>query len=85
MTLQSSGTIYMSQIASEFYGRFGSYVYNLNSYRGQTWYTGPVNGTISSFSTGTLYMSHFYGTAVNCACDCADCANCGGACGNGGS
>jgi hypothetical protein len=82
MTLQSSGTITMAQIAAEFYTLYGGYFYNLNSYRGGPYYSAPVNGTIYYFPSGTISFANFYGTGGACACDCL--CDCGGACGNGG-
>jgi len=83
MTLPASGTIYMSQIATEFYAKWGNVsVYNLNSYRGFTYYSAPVNGSLIAFPSGTIYMSNFYGTNGVCACDCV--CDCACACSNGG-
>lgn len=54
MTLQSSGTITIAQINSEF-GRGN----NLNAYRGTGWYTDA--GGSGTFSTGAISLSDFYG------------------------
>jgi len=81
MTLQSSGTITMAQIAAEFYTLYGGYVYNLNSFRGGAYYSAPVNGTVYYFPSGTISFSNFYGTGGACACDCI--CDCVCQCGNG--
>ena len=58
MTLQSSGSISMSQINAEF-GRGN----DLNSYRGTKWYTDA--GGSGTFSTGAISYTDFYGKRLS--------------------
>lgn len=58
MTLQSSGTITMAQINSEF-----SRGNNLNSYRGTTWW--KDDASTGTFSSGAINFSDFYSTRVS--------------------
>lgn len=58
MTLQSSGTITMAQINSEF-----SLGNNLNSYRGTTWW--KDDASTGTFSSGAINFSDFYSTRVS--------------------
>jgi len=57
MTLAASGTITMAQINSEF-----GYGNDLNSYRGQQYWTSA--GTHSTFSAGAIDFADFYSTRV---------------------
>jgi len=54
MTLQTSGTITIAEINSEF-----SLGNNLNAYRGTKWY--KDDGSSGTFPTGAISMSDFYG------------------------
>lgn len=58
MTLQSSGSISMSQINAEF-GKGN----DLNSYRGTKWYTDA--GGSGTFSTGAISYTDFYGKRLS--------------------
>lgn len=80
MVLQSSGTIWMSQIRDEFYnsgppwslyGTDNNNLMNLNYYRGKYFYV-PGTDSYQQFSTGTIYFSDFYGKQGRCQCLC-DC------------
>lgn len=58
MTLQSSGTITMAEINSEF-----SLGNNLNAYRGTTWW--KDDASTGTFSSGAIAFSDFYSTRVS--------------------